>query len=113
MTMGPEPIRRIFCMSVRRGTDELFEDGVERMARSPAGYRTQLRGAADERRDIGRANERGIRLQFRVYASEGKDATREGGHVDAGAAGDVVGLARYTTLGERDIGAHHVLDVRE
>ena len=64
-------------MSVRRGTNELFEDGVERMARSPAGRRAELRRATDERRDIRRANERRIRLQFRVCSGEGKDAARE------------------------------------
>ena len=33
---------RIFCMSVRRGTNQLVEDGVERVTRSPAGCRAQL-----------------------------------------------------------------------
>ena len=48
-------------MSVRRGTNELFEDGVERVTRSPARCRAQLCGTAHERRNIRGANERGIR----------------------------------------------------
>src|SRR3954470_17999712 len=107
MTMGPEPTMRMRWMSVRRGMNEVGDDGVHVPRGSPP-ERAQPRVAADEGRDVGWTRERWVDPELGLDADARQHAAREGADLVPDAAADVVRLARGPALQQHNIGGGHV-----
>src|SRR5688500_20160672 len=90
MTIGPEPINMMRCRSARRGTDQIFDDGVESELRRPSSRASQLGRVADEDWHLGRADQRSVGVQYRIDTDQSKHTLGERADVDANAAGHVV-----------------------
>src|SRR5580765_2155133 len=96
MMIGPEPITRMRCRSVRRGMSgakQIVDDVGVSQARCPTGRLLELRRRSDEHGNVGGTDQRWFGRNVSVYASLKQDSGRKLAHAESYAARDVVHFA--------------------
>src|SRR2546425_8733328 len=109
MTIGPEPSSRMRARSVLLGIEDVSQDIVERAARAPARRRAQLGGIADQIGSRLASHLARIHFVFRSDAEQLLQSCMNFFERDGAAGGDVVYLARQTSLEEQRIGVGDVV----
>src|SRR4051794_8781265 len=113
MMIGPEPMTRIRCRSVRLGIEQIVDDVVVRLSGRPAGLSRQFGRRADEHWCVRSPHERWFGRNVSGDARSKQDTLGELSHGDADTATHVVDLARASTLGKEKIRTHDVVDVEK
>src|SRR3954451_22124910 len=108
MTMGPEPMTRMRCMSARRGMDQIIYDVVACFPRGPPGRTTELLVTAHQHRHVHRTCTCRICCNVSRDTETLQDSRGELTHRVALSAADVINLACGATFHQRKIGIHDV-----
>src|SRR3954469_10079642 len=98
MMIGPEPMTRIRCRSVRLGIEQIVDDVVVRLSRRPAGLSRQFGRRADEHWCVRGPHQRRLGRNVSGDASSKQDALGELPYRNANTAAHIVHFSRASAL---------------